>query len=198
MLESNMACPWGVTTTVKNQYIVVDHTLNNIKVFGPKGNLIRTFGSVGKNDGQLNGPIGVSSDADCNIYVADFSYVPFHPSSTFVFLRHHSHFFLYRNQRYDVFDINGNFLSKNGRSGSLDGEFSNPWGIAIDPNNQDIVVADASNCRIQVNLPPSSPFLCQSKDPFKKNNFPWSCDFLVHMVFLLIPLFLGFRQNWQI
>ena len=99
--------------------------------------------------GEMNGPTGVAVDSAGNVYVAD-----------------------YLQQRIQKFDAAGNFLRtwgkdviaggptgfevctvaadcKAGAEGGLGGEFSNPYGVAVDAND-DIYVADSSNNRIQV------------------------------------------------
>jgi len=53
------------------------------------------------------------------------------------------------NNRIQVFDSSGSFLSKFGTYGSGIGEFSSPWSIAIDSNGK-IHVTDSENHRVQV------------------------------------------------
>jgi DNA-binding beta-propeller fold protein YncE len=53
------------------------------------------------------------------------------------------------NSRVQVFDEKGNFLHKWGRPGRNNGEFTNPWGISVNPLNQ-VIVADTGNNCIQV------------------------------------------------
>jgi tripartite motif-containing protein 71 len=99
--------------------------------------------------GEMNGPTGVAVDSAGNVYVAD-----------------------YLQQRIQKFDASGNFLRawgknvitgaptgfeictvaadcKAGEDGGLAGEFSNPYGVAVDAND-DVYVADGTNNRIQV------------------------------------------------
>jgi DNA-binding beta-propeller fold protein YncE len=51
------------------------------------------------------------------------------------------------NCRVQVFDLNGNFVRKWGSLGSGDGQFDNPWGIAV--LNNSVYVSDWHNNRIQ-------------------------------------------------
>ena len=48
-----------------------------------------------------------------------------------------------------MFRSNGTFLRKWGSPGSGDGEFSGPWGVAVDASGN-VIVAETGNHRIQV------------------------------------------------
>ena len=52
------------------------------------------------------------------------------------------------NNRIQKFSSSGVFLAKWGSSGSGDGQFNNPWGIAVDSSGN-VYVADTGNNRIQ-------------------------------------------------
>lgn len=92
---------------------------------------IKTIGSAGIADGQFNKPFGIAFDSTGILYVADSG-----------------------NHRIQKFDPTGNFIGKwgknggDGTSGLGDGEFKNPYGIAIDSNDH-IYVVDGANHRIQ-------------------------------------------------
>ena len=49
-----------------------------------------------------------------------------------------------------VYDLNGQFIKQVGTPGSKEGQFTNPYGIAINNTNGDIYVCDCSNHRIQI------------------------------------------------
>jgi uncharacterized repeat protein (TIGR01451 family) len=89
-------------------------------------------GPLEPGDGQFVNQEGVAVDSDGRIYVADNG-----------------------NDRVQVFDSAGRFLFKFGRnggdgtSGTGDGEFLNPRGIAVDAGGR-IYVADTRNQRLQV------------------------------------------------
>jgi len=85
-----------------------------------------TFGSEGNENGQFNGLREVTTDLSGNIIICDFS-----------------------NNRIQIFDSNGNFISKFGTKGNGNGQFNCPFGIAIDSKGN-IVVSDFSNNRIQI------------------------------------------------
>jgi DNA-binding beta-propeller fold protein YncE len=54
------------------------------------------------------------------------------------------------NDRIQVFDSSGTFITKWGSSGTGDGEFNSPQGVAVDPSTGNVFVADTFNDRIQV------------------------------------------------
>ena len=49
-----------------------------------------------------------------------------------------------------MFDSNGLFLFKFGSNGLGNGQFNGPYGVAVDQRNNQILVADTSNHRIQI------------------------------------------------
>jgi DNA-binding beta-propeller fold protein YncE len=53
------------------------------------------------------------------------------------------------NDRVQVFDNNGNFITKWGSPGSADGQFDNPVGVAVGADGR-VYVTDEGNVRIQV------------------------------------------------
>ncbi|CAD6195979.1 unnamed protein product [Caenorhabditis auriculariae] len=85
-----------------------------------------TFGREGFGDGELCRPWGICVDLRGRVLVADRS-----------------------NNRVQVFDKDGNFLSKFGTSGNRPGQFDRPAGITTNSLNN-IIVADKDNHRVQV------------------------------------------------
>jgi len=98
----------------------------------PDPGCVDPVGPLERGDGQFNRAEGIQLDSSGDIYVADWD-----------------------NHRIQVFDSNGNFMTKfgknggDGSSGSSDGEFTRPTDIAFDKDGN-IYVADSSNHRIQV------------------------------------------------
>ena len=106
------------------------------------------FGSAGSSDGRFNEPSGLAFDEDNNLlYVADTE-----------------------NNRVQVFEIvSGNtcpsgtdeiidgvcFVEEFGSSGSNDGMFNSPTGIAFDEDNELLYVSDRDNNRVQIFSLPS-------------------------------------------
>ena len=109
---------------------------------------VEDFGSAGSGDGKFNEPSGLAFDEDNNLlYVADTE-----------------------NNRVQVFEIvSGNtcpsgtdevidgvcFVEDFGSSGSGDGKFNSPTGIAFDEDNELLYVADRDNNRVQIFSLPS-------------------------------------------
>jgi DNA-binding beta-propeller fold protein YncE len=127
---------------------VTDEGNNHIQKFDSTGNFIIKWGSKGSADGQSN-PLdklitgveklwgftdegngkldhssGIAVDLSGNVYVADSG-----------------------NNRIQKFDSNGHFITSWGKTGSENGNFSVPYGIAVDSGY--VYVADNSNNRIQ-------------------------------------------------
>jgi plastocyanin len=104
-----------------NIYVTVD---DNIKKYSSTGTLLATYGGTGTGDGQFNFPIGITLDADGNIYVVDSD-----------------------NNRVQKLDSNGNYVSKWGSLGSGNLQFSSPDDIALDADGN-VYVSDTGNHRI--------------------------------------------------
>ncbi len=85
------------------------------------------WGTSGGGNGQFNNPLGITTDANENIYVTDSS-----------------------NNRVQVFDAHGNYLSQWGGSGGGIGQFNQPQGISYDKISNHLFVADGQNNRVQV------------------------------------------------
>ena len=97
----------------------------------------KTYGVTGSGDGQFDHPSDVWYDQAASfIYVADRD-----------------------NHRIQMFDSNGNFITKWGSWGSGNGQFKHPEDIAIDSLGC-IYVADRGNRRIQKFIPNIGRILC--------------------------------------
>ena len=118
--------PFDFTLTQQNTYLVADTQADRILEFDENGSVVRTFGSRGNQDGQMNDPRSIAIHNDV-IYVADAS-----------------------NHRIQAFDRNGTFLFKAGGSGNGNGQFNQPHGILVSGGTNEIYVADRYNHRIQV------------------------------------------------
>jgi DNA-binding beta-propeller fold protein YncE len=93
------------------------------------------WGDSGVEDGQLNQPAVIAFDSEGLLYVTDSG-----------------------NHRVQVFDNNGNFITKWGSKGSGDGDFSKPESIEVDPNGK-VYVADTSNNDVQTFVPENGNLL---------------------------------------
>ena len=112
---------WDVAVTSNDQLLVADYNNNCIFRFTLDGIYIDKF----DND-HLRNPSALTSDLYGFILVGERG-----------------------NNHVSVFDKDGVFIYSFGSSGSAEGQFSNPYGIAISFNN-DVYVADYSNQRVQI------------------------------------------------
>ena len=150
--------PTSTTTTVGSSTLtsktVYDATTGNVTetrppaAAGPAGPPIYAsqFGSSGSGAGQLSHPAGTAFDASGNLWVADAL-----------------------NNRVDEFSASGTFIAtygwgvstgaaeyqickescRAGTSGVGNGQFNEPWGIAINKTAGDVYVVDQGNGRVQ-------------------------------------------------
>ena len=113
-----------VRDRAENLY-VSDEGAHTISAFTRQGELLRSFGALGSDAGQLNRPSGLAFDADENLFVSDT-----------------------QNHRVQKFTKDGRFIAQWGAHGIGPGQFDMPWGITIDSDG-DVYVADWRNDRIQ-------------------------------------------------
>lgn len=133
-INEGMSSPAGLAIDNENRYLYVcDTDLDQVLVFDadPPNRLIRKIGTAGKKHtltepGQFSNPTNVAVDSDGNVYVSD----------TF-------------NDRVEIFDADGNFVSTFGKAGDGPGYFSRPKGIAVDADGH-VWVADSVTDRLQV------------------------------------------------
>ena len=137
--------PQGMAFDNSGKIYVTDTNNNRIQKFNSTGTFESTFGLFGSSEGQLKAPHDITLDISDNIYVTDRD-----------------------NRRIQKFDSAGNFVMmfgwgvdsgssafevctsdcQSGISGSGDGQFSTPQGIAVGGSG-DIFVTDNNNHRIQ-------------------------------------------------
>jgi DNA-binding beta-propeller fold protein YncE len=125
--------PVGVAIDTTNRFLyVVDTQQDQVIVYDADTyKLLRRIGTTGKNHtltdaGNFGAPQGVALDADGNVYVTDTL-----------------------NDRVEIFDADGNFISTFGKNGDGPGFFERPKGIAVDGDGH-IWVADEVQDRLQV------------------------------------------------
>ena len=102
-----------------------DDYASQVFVFDKDGCFLRSWGTKGSGDGELDRPSGLSFDAQGGLYVVDSF-----------------------NHRVQKLSKEGAFLGKWGSRGSGPGELDTPWGIAIDGAGA-VYVADWKNDRVQ-------------------------------------------------
>ncbi len=125
--------PAGMAIDTENRFVYVVDTQNDVvDVFDADSyKLLRKLGTPGKKHGLTAPgtfalPMGVAVDADGNVYVTD----------TF-------------NDRVEIFDADGNFISTFGKNGDGPADFERPKGIAVDCDGH-IWVADSAQDRVKV------------------------------------------------
>lgn len=125
--------PTGIAIDTENRFVYVVDTQNDVvDVFDADSfKLLRKIGTPGKKHastalGTFSLPVGVAVDRDGNVYVAD----------TF-------------NNRVQIFDPDGGFISAFGKNGDGPADFERPKGIAVDGDGH-IWVADSAQDRVKV------------------------------------------------
>ena len=125
--------PVGLALDTTNRFLyVVDTQQDQVLVYDADTlKLLRRIGTGGKNHyltdtGNFAAPQGVAVDKDGNVYVTDTL-----------------------NDRVEIFDADGKFISTFGKAGDGPGYFARPKGIAIDGDGH-IWVADEMQDRLQV------------------------------------------------
>jgi sugar lactone lactonase YvrE len=132
-ITEGLVDPVGIALDTTNRFLyVVDTQQDQVIVYDADTlKLLRRIGTGGKNhtltsNGDFSTPQGVAVDSDGNVYVTDTL-----------------------NNRVEIFDADGEFISEFGRHGDGPGYFSRPKGIAVDSDGH-IWVADAMEDRLQV------------------------------------------------
>ena len=124
-IKEGLVDPVGIAIDTENRLLyVADTQLDQVLVFDADTlKKVRTIGATGKNheltsDGNFAGPTGVAVDGDGNLYVTDTM-----------------------NNRVEIFDGGGKFVSQFGQHCDSWGCFAHPKGIAVDSDGH-IWVAD--------------------------------------------------------
>jgi DNA-binding beta-propeller fold protein YncE len=132
-ITDGLVDPVGLTIDTANRFLyVVDTQQDQVIVFDADTlKLLRRIGTGGKNHylttpGDFGAPQGVALDSDGNVYVTDTL-----------------------NNRVEIFDADGGFISTFGKNGDGPGYFARPKGIAVDGDGH-IWVADEMTDRLQV------------------------------------------------
>ncbi|MEO1428858.1 MAG: scytonemin biosynthesis PEP-CTERM protein ScyF [Cyanobacteria bacterium J06632_19] len=119
--------PGGMDFDAQGNLHVTDFSGDEVKVYGRGGELVKTYGSLGSEPGQYNGPAGLAiSENTGRIYINDQF-----------------------NNRIQVLDSDTNPLFAFGTEGVAPGQFNEPIGIDVDEQDN-IYVADSQNSRVQV------------------------------------------------
>ena len=132
-ITEGLVDPVGLAIDTENRFLyVADTQQDQVIVYDADTlKLLRRIGTGGKNHflttpGDFAAPQGVAVDKDGNVYVTDTL-----------------------NDRVEIFDADGNFISTFGKNGDGPGYFARPKGIAVDGDGH-IWVADEVQDRLQV------------------------------------------------
>jgi sugar lactone lactonase YvrE len=132
-ITEGISDPVGLAIDTTNRFLyVVDTQQDQVLVYDADSHkLLRRIGTGGKNhfltsQGDFGAPQGAAVDADGILYVTDTL-----------------------NNRVEIFDADGNFISEFGKHGDGPGYFARPKGIAVDADGH-IWVADQMNDLLQV------------------------------------------------
>ena len=132
-ITEGLTDPVGLALDTTNRFLyVVDTQQDKVIVYDADTlKLLRRIGTGGKNHflmtpGDFGAPQGIAIDKDGNIYVTDTL-----------------------NNRVEIFDADGNFISLFGKHGDGPGYFARPKGIAVDSDGH-VWVADEMEDRLQV------------------------------------------------
>ena len=123
--NGSMDEPFCIAFSRNGAWAATGRYKNCVYVFDNNDQLVRKFGSPGRDNGHFNYPRGVAFDNDNHLYVVDKD-----------------------NHRVQKFNVNGNYLLQFGGSGSHDGQIKEPYGITT--HNGRVYVADQGNHRISV------------------------------------------------
>ncbi len=133
VISDGMVAPGGLALDRENRLLyVADVELDQVLVYDADSfKLLRKIGTTGRKHelttpGDFAKPTAVAVDAEGNLYVCDTL-----------------------NNRIQIFDADGKFISTFGKAGDGPGYFARPKGIAID-SDQHIWVTDGQQDRIQV------------------------------------------------
>jgi sugar lactone lactonase YvrE len=133
VITDSLTSPGGLAIDTKNRLLyVADVELDQVLVYDADTlKLLRKIGTTGHNHelttpGDFSKPGGVAVDTEGNLYVADTM-----------------------NNRIEIFDADGQFVSTFGKAGDGPGYFARPKGVATDSDGH-IWVADGMQDRVQV------------------------------------------------
>jgi len=124
--EGNGQFIWPMSIALDNDtnVYVSDEWLNRINIYNKDGDFLRSWGTHGSGDGELDGPAGLVIRGN-TVFVVDS-----------------------RNHRVQKFTLGGGYLGQFGGFGSGPGQLNTPWGICLDQDGN-VFVADWRNDRIQ-------------------------------------------------
>jgi sugar lactone lactonase YvrE len=128
---ASLETPSGVALDASGDVWATDAGKNDVVEFSPQGRVLRTFGTPGSGNGQLNDPEAIAVSGG-DVYVADAG-----------------------NSRVEEYTTAGRFTATIGGPGTGSGQFTTPEGVAADASGT-IYVSDTPNDRIEEFAPAGS------------------------------------------
>ena len=163
--KRRFSSPENIVVHPSGQMLVADCYNHSIQVLNPDLSFSHSFGSCGSQAGQFKYPYDMSIDDEGMVYVTDCGnnrVQKFTLQGEFVAqITGEMHYptgiaidgnnilYVSNIQFVSMFDRNGKFLRKFGKSGSGDAEFNYPYGVVVNKNG-DLYVCDFCNHRIVV------------------------------------------------
>ena len=153
--DGNMGQPWGIAFSKNGMWTVADYSNHCVYIFDGDDQLVRKFGSYGSGNGQFGHPTAVAFDNDNRLYVADcwnHRVQKFNVNSKYLLQfrcedkkwQYPIGLLVYNHRVYvivedfnciSVFQTDGKFLHTIGS-----GQMSSPYDVAVNGNNQLLVV----------------------------------------------------------
>ncbi|KAI6229187.1 RING finger protein nhl-1 [Aphelenchoides besseyi] len=113
--------PRGVAAISGGEFAVADSSNHRIQIFNSNGRVLRTIGSYGKSEAQLDSCADLCYNRIKQQLIVSDRY----------------------NHRVQIFDvIDGRFVRSFGKPGAGHAQFNNPWGVAVDEVDGSIYVVD--------------------------------------------------------
>jgi len=135
MPEWEQGKPVGLTVAPDGSVWVADTHYYRVVVYEPTGIERMRFGRFGQGPGEFIYPTDVAIGADLRVYVSEYG----------------------GNDRIQIFDFEGNYLSSFGTFGNGPGEFNRPQALAFSADGAELFIADSCNHRIVVTDPSGRP-----------------------------------------
>jgi YD repeat-containing protein len=135
----------GIAVDSNGNVWVADYGNNRVQEFNEKGEFIEAFG-FGVSNGEEKLEVCTSG---CRVGIGGSGTGQFKGPLTIALSGGHLYVTDYGNSRVQEFSTAGVYISQFGSAGSGNGQFTNPWGIASDPNTGNLYVADPGNSRVQ-------------------------------------------------
>jgi len=135
--------PRGIAVDGSGDVYVTDYSSIPIQKFTSSGTFITKWGGSGSGDGHFSVPEEIAIDGSGNVYVADKNnhrIQKFNSTQTFLGW--------WGRDDLEYTGWHGPGSPRIGVSGTGDGQFDQPWGIAVD-NSGNVYVTDSGNHRIQ-------------------------------------------------